>query len=940
LLRWRAVPRPTVEDVRRLLALAGSREDYEHVFGELRSAAWIPALIEAGTFDSPEPPVRQGAYILFPVWGPSRYLARVADQDPDGVLEVLLRLPETENWRIQVDVIDAGMALPARLAVRLVPRVLTWLAQPSYGLVAERATALMKRFVADGLTEAALQIARALLALEARDKPALSLGDEPATRAEATPHIDDYWYRQFLDKEFSAVVAVAAMPSLRLISDVLAEGLGLEHASEEDALPGKREDFSWIWRPAIEDHSQNQDFDVLAVLVEAVRDASLAAIRAGVHILEVVALIRTYSFAVFERMALHILVEHGNEARDLVAEALTSRDLHDSRATWHEFSRLARSRFPQLPVEDQQAYLQLVDQTLEQSAGEERSKGWAVLRLWAIEPHLPDEWAGRYAELRRSVGLSDHPDFLFFSSGAGWVGPESPRTPEEVSRLSDEELIEYLREWEPPGDFLGPSMRGLARALSSAVASDPDEFTRLAPRFKELDPTYVDGLLGGLVDAIRDKKGFDWGPVLELSGWVTQQPTTPPEGEDDRDREIGWRGSQQSVVRLLESGLESQEVAIPAELASAVWDALEPLTHHPDPTPEAEERYGEPNMDWLTYSLNTVRSKALHAVCAYVQRFGEGERLEGPLRVLEAHLEVEGDPSMAVRAVYGWWLPILVERAPDWTASMIGRILPQDPALEPYRLTAWSAYLMRWWPGEDLYRLLAPYYQLAVERMNEPGDAERSRGDRQGRDRLADHVAVLLYRGWIEETGLLAVFLHHASDDDRAQLVEFLGRVLHDTEDVPAEARTRLMGFWEGRLADDAADQPGPKELGAFGWWFASKHVDRHWALAALLQVVRRIRHIDASWRVLEQLVDDAAADPPRALEILQLLVTGPDPDQMIRHDERIKEVLREVLRVGDPDSKRRATDLVHDLGRRGYRDLRELLIEPAFDGPEPRESS
>lgn len=929
------MPNPTAEDARRLLSLAGSREDYEHVFGQLSSPAWIPALVEAGIFSTPEPPVRQGEYILFPVWGPSRYLARVADKDPERVLEVLLRLPETENWRIQVDVIDAALALPTRLAVRLVPRVVAWIAQPSYGLVPERSTALMKRFVANGMVEPALQVARALLALEGRERSAISLVDEAAMRTEAIPHIDDYWYRQLLDKELVDVVAIAAMPTLQVLSDALAEGLALEHASDDEAISGKREDFSWIWRPAIEDHSQNQDFDIPAVLSRAVRDAALAAIDAGSPIGDVVGLLRTYGFVVFERIALHVLVEAGDAAPSLVAEALTSKDLHESRATWHEFSRLARSRFARLPTEDQQEYLRLIEQAPEQATDDERAKGWAVLRLWAIEPSLPDEWARRYAELRGSVGISDHPDFLFFSSGAGWVGPERPRAPEELSELSDDELIAFLREWEAPGDFLGPSMRGLARALSGTVVSDPERFARLAPRFNDLDPTYADGLLGGLVDAVRDKKSFNWGPVLELCSWVAGQPTAHPDTGDDRDRETSWRGSQQTVVRLLESGLESAEAAIPHERASETWDALEPLTDHPDPTPDAEERYGEPNMDWLTYSLNTVRSKALHAVCAYLQRFGEDERVEGPLRVLEAHLDVKEEPSKAVRAVYGWWLPILADRAPDWTAGMIDRILPQSLDLEPYRRSAWNAYLMRWWPGEGLFRLLAPHYQVAIERVTEADDPESSRGDRQGRERLADHVAVLLYRGWIHETGLLDMFLHRAADDDRAHLVEFLGRVVHDADEVPAEARTRLIEFWEGRLADETGNQPGPKELAAFGWWFASKHLDRAWAIGALLEVAQRARHIDASWRVLEQLLEDVAVDPPRTLEILRLLVTGPDPDQMIRHDEHIKEVLREVLKLGDSDSKRRATELVHDLGRRGYRDLGELLTDSAGGGPE-----
>jgi hypothetical protein len=164
--------------------------------------------------------------------------------------------------------------------------------------------------------------------------------------------------------------------------------------------------------------------------------------------------------------------------------------------------------------------------------------------------------------------------------------------------------------------------------------------------------------------------------------------------------------------------------------------------------------------------------------------------------------------------------------------------------------------------------------------------------------------------------------------------------VLHDADEVPLEAHARLVSFWEARLADQTATQAGPKELAGFGWWYASSQLDRGWAIGELIEVVRRARHVDASWRVLEQLVKDALVDAPRVLEILRLLVTGPDPDQMIRHDEHIKEVLREVLRVGDSDTRRRATDLIHDLGRRGYRDLGELLAEPAEDGPEPAASS
>lgn len=925
---------PTVDDVRRLLALAGSREDYEHVFGQLKSAAWIPALSEAGIFNTPEPPIRQGDYILFPVWGPSRYLARVAGDDPERALEVLLRLPDTENWRVQADVIDAALALPVRLAVRLVPRVIAWLGQPSYGLIPEKAGELMKRLAEDGVVDQAIEIGRALLVLQGREAPRLSLDVEDAVRTEAVPRIDDYWYRHVLEDEFAAIVAIAPTSALSVLADALAAGLSIEHVSDDEPMPGRREDFSWIWRPAIEDHPQNQDFDILATLTAAVRDAAVHAVDSGAPVTEVVERLRAYGFVVYERLALHILAQRGAGDVAMVAEALTSRGLHESRSTWHEFAGLAQSWFHQLSPEDQRAYLQLIRESLDAADVDERAKGWATLRLWAVERHLPEDWTTTYTVLRAEVGLSDHPDFLFFSSGAAWVGPESPRSADEIAALSVDELIAYLREWEPPEGHFVPSMRGLARSVSSAVAAEPARFATASARFIELDRTYIDGMLAGFVEAVRAKKQFDWAPVLELCVWVAEQPTGESVDGDDADRELSWRGAQQTVVRLLEAGLEADPASIPQEAAQAAWAAVVPLTEHPDPTRESEERYGEPNMDWLTYSLNTVRTQALHAVCAYVEWLGRGVDGRGlPMDVaglLERHLDIDAEPSVAARAVYGWWLPTLATRDPDWVAGAIDRILPLDPERDAYRRSAWNAYLMRWWPGEDLFRLLAPYYQAAVERLPQSKGNESSRGDRQGRERLAHHIAVVFYRDWTDEDGLLGSFLALASDEDRADLVEFLGRILQDAEQVPEETLARLMGFWEGRLADATPSESRRRELAAFGWWFASPHLDRRWAIGALLRVVEETRHVDASWRVLEALEEAAGVDAAHVLEILKRLLTGPDPDQMIRHDEHIQEVLRQVLRSGDDETKSRTTDLIHELGRRGYRDLGELLRQPS----------
>ena len=85
-------------------------------------------------------------------------------------------------------------------------------------------------------------------------------------------------------------------------------------------------------------------------------------------------------------------------------------------------------------------------------------------------PELPDEWQQRLAELHDRYGEPE-PERL---PEVGFVGPSSPRSGEELAAMSDEELVAFLREWEPPEDnWRAPSREGLARTLRQLVVADP-----------------------------------------------------------------------------------------------------------------------------------------------------------------------------------------------------------------------------------------------------------------------------------------------------------------------------------------------------------------------------------------------------------------------------------------------------------------------------------
>jgi hypothetical protein len=69
--------------------------DFEFFFSKLESPEWLEPLAQEGAFDRPYPPVEEEDWISFPIWPPSRYLARMADKAPDMVANLALRIPET-----------------------------------------------------------------------------------------------------------------------------------------------------------------------------------------------------------------------------------------------------------------------------------------------------------------------------------------------------------------------------------------------------------------------------------------------------------------------------------------------------------------------------------------------------------------------------------------------------------------------------------------------------------------------------------------------------------------------------------------------------------------------------------------------------------------------------------------------------------------------------
>ena len=102
---------PDRDDLKKALGLMKTRADYEYFFSQLRSASWLPVIVEEGLLKNPPNPIREGDNIRFPAWPESTFLARVAGDLPKVAAAALRQMPDTDNVRVHEDLLATALKL-------------------------------------------------------------------------------------------------------------------------------------------------------------------------------------------------------------------------------------------------------------------------------------------------------------------------------------------------------------------------------------------------------------------------------------------------------------------------------------------------------------------------------------------------------------------------------------------------------------------------------------------------------------------------------------------------------------------------------------------------------------------------------------------------------------------------------------------------------------
>jgi hypothetical protein len=957
---------PTIEDAKRLhLNVPNNPATYGYFFHRLRNPAWLKPLSAQKLFDHTLEPIyeltEKGKAVSYSPWPQSRCLARMAAvEDADvqqTVLEIALGI-ETENIFIRMDLVDVAKALPGMKAAELARKEARWIEKQRqlFHLMPEKLGELIAHLAAENEVDAALELTRTTLAVlpnprAQEDKDSiLRFHRDPVSRLEG-------WdYARVLSLSLPALVEAGGARALELFCDLLETAISFY---QEDAAPDETDDYSDTWRRDI-DHRGHDD--VKDLLVSAVRKSveRLAGDDLG-QVPTLVGILESRRWLIFKRLSLHLLRLAPEQAGDIITERITNRANFDERGLWHEYILLTRDYFNKLTEGQRGQVLGWIDEgpspedvreldgvRLTDEEAEKGVKAAKLRRLSPLRDVLPDDWKRRYDEWAKDIEEPRDAEYTTPYSQERLSFP-SLESSEVLSSKSVKEVVSFLGERQHSADDSSmQSPEALGVELASLVTANPGAFAKKAASFRQLHPIYVRAFLSGIHNAATQSKSFDWRPVLSLSRWALQQSKKALDlGAESTDQDKTWLEAKSTVSRLLRAGFKEGDAEIPFTLRSTAWKLLKPFTDDPQPTPEDEERQGT-DRDFGTYAINTVRGEAMHTVMHYalwVQRHlkkepdGEGrvargfEEMPEVRKTLEHHLDPKHDPSLAVRSVYGQWLPNLITLDENWITKNLPKIFPADEASRDLLYAAWEAYIRSWGVYNNIFEVLREEYGRAIERIGE--EKTSGRHSHTLDQRLAQHLMLAYSYGKLDlddPEGLLAHFYAKAPDSLCGHALWYVGYSFHELkEEVHPAVLQRFQALWQKRLSvARSTPEAHVKEMTAFGNLFYSQKFDDAWAITELNKALEISKWAEPSLFVVQRLADLAGDYPETAIKCLSRMVEGAKEDWELSSWGLSIRTIITAARRSDEDTNRAAVELVHRLGARGHTEFLDLLSDNA----------
>lgn len=380
--------KPTPELVTHAIAGMPYLEQQRYFFERLENPEWIEPLRKAKFFSNLPTETREGNVITFYLWPASRYLSRMAGLKPDLVAEIMGGFRETGNPFVMQDMLAAARAMPPSSAAKLAE---SWArsARGNGHIGMDSAGEVAVNLAEAGETKAALTVLGSVLDVVPDPRPVTTSPSGRVYRHDARTAIRSFDYARILRQSGERLAHSLGVDYISLLSKKLVFALAQQYPQYKN-MPRPVEDYSYIWRALLDGSDMHEEAKYL--LISGVLRAVECLITDGrwqvaQQVLE------KQPFAVFERIQLFLLAKYPALDVELTAQKLVNAALFHDFGLRQEYNQLARTVFPNLSAQQQDAVLALIDAGLKRERMVERGLSDQeidqTMRQWTLERYEP-----------------------------------------------------------------------------------------------------------------------------------------------------------------------------------------------------------------------------------------------------------------------------------------------------------------------------------------------------------------------------------------------------------------------------------------------------------------------------------------------------------------------------------------------------------------------
>ncbi|MYC78287.1 hypothetical protein F4X10_21195 [Candidatus Poribacteria bacterium] len=872
-------PDRSENDVERMFSLIERRGANSVFFfqqiAEITDVSWLPELEKRDYFKHPSSvePIGDGQ-VIFPLWWPIRYLAKISSQVPDAAIEIVLQLPKIDNPRVYDGVLDIALQLHGEQSAKLKPKILEPIGM-EYPSRTYRYADLLAHWTKENQISDALELSKILVAfvpdprLKEKQKRRKENPMSWGTLLHPSARFNHWEYSEIMTKGVCPLAQMDPCEVARLLIYATSNMLSLRiHQDEFD----KAQDFSNIWFARL--HIPEKDYGnpdetlvhTLTFACEKVFEKSHDAIT------DLDKLLRKQKWKIFKRLRQHLYSQYPNEStkpwiRELILER---KDYHQSEHSY-EFQQMIRQACDHFketlltkeertrifdairsgpPKDDFREWL---GEKFTEELFQKRQHYFHRQQLTPFASVLFDEYKTYFQELESKADdrISDE-NYPPFGVKVGAVSNRSPYLLEDLANLTDEQLLARINEWETEDEiaehdsFVKINIEALANTFQTlfkeSIIPDTNRLRFWMENGERIErPIYVRMMIYAMQAHVKEKNFNQLNEWLTFYEWVLSHP----DREHNADYKLGdesrenpqWSNSRRAVGDFIGVCFE-KEVDVPIVAREQLAKLLETICTQHDRRLDENHLKVMNQYDPLTEGINNTRSRALENLITFgfwLRDHDSDPNIPEVTTILEKRFSPETNYPLTLPeyAILGKNYPWICSLNETWAIEHKSDFFPQSKL--PEWAAAFSSFVLGNGASKPIFKILKDDFNFALQHLRDIKN--RNQGGREPITVLGErlfHYYLLDMFPLEGQESLLERFYQQTGKKHWANLFNYIGHRLWNTgKDLNQNTEDRARKFCDWRLRFEE-----PTELRYFTTWLQAECLSTEWRLKTYSKVL------------------------------------------------------------------------------------------------------